>query len=172
MTVPVHVTVKTIVVGDQLILSLVVQLTLEIHVLENWKVGLVSRQGEGCNIDQTLLAIIVEDLQNISFKIREKIFEFCLSFNDDCENLCLRAISMTKEIESREDVVEIVSKKNLNYAFEFAVCLCGETNTIYRNHGWVSELFTQFVGKLFTFPDQSCRGCGSLTIVRSAVTHN
>ena len=78
---------------------------------------------------------------------------------------------MTKEIESWEDVVEIVSKKNLNFAF--AVCLCGETNTIYRNHGWVSELFTQFVGKLFTFPDQSCRGCWVWrTIVRSAVTHN
>ena len=63
--IPVHVPVETIVVGDQLVLSLVVELALEIHMLENWKIWLVSRQREGSNINQTLLAIVVKDLKNI-----------------------------------------------------------------------------------------------------------
>ena len=60
---PVHVAVETIIVGNQLILSFIVELALQIHVLENWKIGLIPWQREGSYINQTLLAVVVKDLQ-------------------------------------------------------------------------------------------------------------
>ena len=60
---PVHISVKTIIVGNQLILSLVVQFTLEIHVLEDGQVGLVAGQGDGSHVHQAGLAVVVKNLK-------------------------------------------------------------------------------------------------------------
>ena len=50
MTIPVQVPIETIIVGNELILSLVVQFALEIHVLEDGKVRLVAGQRDGSHV--------------------------------------------------------------------------------------------------------------------------
>ena len=60
---PVHVPVQTVIVGDQLILSLVVALGLQVHVLQVGKVRLVPRQGDGGHIHHVFACIVVKNLQ-------------------------------------------------------------------------------------------------------------
>ena len=50
VTIPVQVPIETIIVGNEFILSLVVQFALEIHVLEDGKVGLVAGQRDGSHV--------------------------------------------------------------------------------------------------------------------------
>ena len=63
---PVEVPIETIIVGNQLILSLVVQFALEIHVLEHGQVGLIAGQRDGSHVHQSLLAVIIQNLKYIN----------------------------------------------------------------------------------------------------------
>ena len=47
---PVHVPVQAVIVGDEFILSLIVQLALEVHVLQHGQVRLVTREGVGGHV--------------------------------------------------------------------------------------------------------------------------
>ena len=62
-SIPVQVPVETIVVGNELVLPLVVQFALEIHVLEDREIGLISRQRDGSYVYQSFLAVIIQNLK-------------------------------------------------------------------------------------------------------------
>ena len=64
-SIPVQVPVETIVVGNELVLPLVVQFALEIHVLEDREIGLISRQRDGSYVYQSFLAVIIQNLKFI-----------------------------------------------------------------------------------------------------------
>ena len=57
---PVHISVKTVVVWNQLILSLVVQFTFEIHVLKNWKIWLIPGERYWSDINNTLVTVVIQ----------------------------------------------------------------------------------------------------------------
>ena len=59
---PVHVPIQTIIVRNQLILSLVIQLTLEVHVLQHGQVGLVARQGDGGHVHHAFGRVVIKNL--------------------------------------------------------------------------------------------------------------
>ena len=60
---PVQVPIQAVVVWNEFILPLVVELALEVHVLEHGQVGLVARQGDGSNVHQAGLAVVVQNLK-------------------------------------------------------------------------------------------------------------
>ena len=65
ISIPVQVPVETIVVGNELVLPLVVQFALEIHMLEDREIGLISRQRDGSYVYQSFLAVIIQNLKFI-----------------------------------------------------------------------------------------------------------
>ena len=66
MTIPVQVPIETIIVRNEFILPLVVQFALEIHVLEDREIGLISRQRDGSYVYQSFLAVIIQNLKYIN----------------------------------------------------------------------------------------------------------
>ena len=66
VTIPVQVPIETIIVGNELVLPFVVQFALEIHVLEDRQVGLISGQRDGSHVHQSFLAVIIQNLKFIN----------------------------------------------------------------------------------------------------------
>ena len=60
--IPVNVSVEAVIVGYQLVLSLVVEFALEIHVLQDGQVGLVAGQRDRGHVHQALGAVVVQHL--------------------------------------------------------------------------------------------------------------
>ena len=56
---PVQVPIQAVVVWNEFILPLVVELALQIHVLQDREVGLVSREGDWSHVNQAFLAVVI-----------------------------------------------------------------------------------------------------------------
>ena len=62
VSLPVHVPIQAVIVRNQLILSLVVQLTLEVHVLQHRQVRLEPRQGDGGHVHHAFGRVVIKNL--------------------------------------------------------------------------------------------------------------